>query len=99
MGMVAQGNDIFYHLIVSTATTAYPIYIGKRLQNRYGDFLKKYPQIAIVTDTTIYNIYKNPLDNLSLKFPQVFHIVVSDGEKFKNITSLVNIFEKLKDNE
>ncbi len=98
-GMIVKGNHIFYHLIVSTATATYPIYIGKRLQNRYGVFFEKYPRIAIITNTTIYNIYKILLDNLSLKFPQIFHIVVGDGEEFKNITSLVNIFEKLKDNE
>jgi len=92
-------NNILYHLVLSTATTTYPIYIGKRLQNKYGDFLKKYPKVAIVTNTTIYNIYKNLLDNICLKFPQVFHIVVGDGEKFKNITSLLNIFKKLKNNE
>lgn len=99
MEMVVQDNDIFYHLIVSTATATYPIYIGKQLQNRYGGFFNKYPKIAMITNITIYNILKNHLDNLSLKCPQIFHILVGDGEKFKNITSLVNIFEKLKENE
>lgn len=97
--MIVQNNGVFYHLTVSTPTKTYPIYIGKWFQNRYGDFFKKYPKIAIVTNTTIYNIYKNFLNDLSLNCPHIFHIVVGDGERFKNITSLVNIFEKLKDNE
>ncbi len=97
--MIVQTNDILHHLIVTTPTTSYPIYIGKRLQNRYGEYFKKYPRIAIITNATIYNIYENLLDNLSLKFPQIFYIFVGDGEEYKNIESLVNIFEKLKDNE
>jgi 3-dehydroquinate synthase len=97
--VIVKRNHIPYHFILTSATSTYPIYIGKRLQNKYGDFLKKYPKIAIVTNTTIYKIYKNFLDHLSLKYPQVFHIVVGDGEKFKNITTLVNIFKQLMDND
>jgi len=95
--MFVKRNNIIYHLILTTATRTYPIYIGKRLEKKYGDFLKKYSRIAIVTNTTLYHLYKNLLDHLRLKFPQAFHILVGDGEKFKNITSLVNVFKKLKE--
>ena len=87
--------NIFYHLIVSTKTLTYPIYIGERLHGLFKDYFDKYPKIALITNDTIFDLYKTFISNIEVRFPQVFHIAIKDGEKYKNIVTLNEVYQKL----
>jgi 3-dehydroquinate synthase len=87
--------NISYHLMVSTKTITYPIYIGESLHDLFNDYFDKYPKIALITNDTIFDLYKKFISNIEVRFPQVFHITIKDGEKYKNITTLNEVYQKL----
>lgn len=87
--------NISYHLMVSAKTLTYPIYIGESLHDLFKDYFDKYPKIALITNDTIFDLYKKFISNIEVRFPQVFHIAIKDGEKYKNITTLNEVYQKL----
>jgi len=90
-----QPNNILYQLTVSTPTLTYPIYVGERLHDIHKDFFERYPRIALITNDTILDLYEKSIHNIKVDFPQVFHVVVKDGEKHKNISTLSEIYHEL----
>ncbi|NIO20095.1 MAG: 3-dehydroquinate synthase, partial [Candidatus Aenigmarchaeota archaeon] len=90
-----QPNNIIYRLNVPAPTLTYPIYIGERLHDTYKDFFQKYPKVAIITNNTLFALYKRSFLNLRLEFPRSFHILIRDGERQKNIRTLHEIYKKL----
>ena len=80
--------------MVPTPTLTYPIYIGERLQDAYKDFFKKYPRIGLVTNDTLFDLYKTLILDLRAEVPQVFFIIVNDGERYKNIHVLSQVFQQ-----
>ena len=88
-------DNIIYQLMVTLPTLVYPIYIGEQLQDIYKNCFKKYPKIAIITNDTILNLYEKFIYNIEVDFPQVFHVVIRDGEEHKNIKTLTEIYQKL----
>lgn len=93
-GCSVQHNNIFHQLLVSTPTLTYPIYIGERLQDIYKDFFKRYPKIAIVTNDTLFDLYKALILDLKAEIPEVFYLIINDGEKYKNIQILNKIYQQ-----
>ncbi|NQT57020.1 MAG: 3-dehydroquinate synthase [Desulfobacteraceae bacterium] len=87
--------NISYHLMVSAKTLTYPIYIGESLHDLFKDYFDKYPKIALITNDTIFDLYRKFISNIEVRFPQVFHIAIKDGEKYKNIATLNEVYQKL----
>jgi len=87
-------SNIIHQLMVPAPTLSYPIYIGKRLQDIYKDFFNKYPRVGLVTNDTLFNLYKIPILDLRADVPQVFYVIVNDGEKYKNIHVLTQIYKQ-----
>lgn len=82
---------------VHTPSHSYPIYIGAGL---LGDFSLFAPHIgkkaAIITNETIAPLYLQQLsDLLTQNGVHVFHIILRDGEQFKNHESLNQIYDAL----
>ena len=87
--------NIFYHLMVSAKTLTYPIYIGESLHDLFKDYFDKYPKIALITNDTIFDLYKEFISNIEVRFPQIFHIAIKDGERYKNFATLNEVYQKL----
>ncbi|MEE4252075.1 MAG: 3-dehydroquinate synthase [Alcanivoracaceae bacterium] len=82
-------------LNVALAERSYPIYIGKGLLDR--DLLRKHVrarQVLVVTNETIAPLY---LDRVlaSLSGLQVDTLLLPDGEKYKSLTVLEKVFDRL----
>lgn len=84
-------------LTVNTPSHSYPIFIGRRLFDRYAaETLRPYikQKAAIVTNQTVAPIYlaglQKSLDDLGVEH---FAIVLPDGEEYKNWETLNLIFD------
>ncbi|MCK5875477.1 MAG: 3-dehydroquinate synthase [Alcanivoracaceae bacterium] len=82
-------------LNVALSERSYPIYIGKGLID--GDLLRRHVrarQVLVVTNTTIAPLY---LDRViaALSGLQVDTLQLPDGEKFKTLSVLEQVFDKL----
>src|SRR5436190_19611525 len=77
----------------------YPVFIGENILEKIAGLfdLKKYFKIAIVTDENIAKIF---LEKLQQAIPYKTHpIIISPGEKAKNIETVKKIWLKLLENK
>ncbi|WP_431689537.1 3-dehydroquinate synthase [Hahella sp. NBU794] len=83
-------------LQVELGDRSYPIYIGAGLMKASSYFADaiRHKQVMIVTNETIAPLYLEQLE-ASLEGFQVDKTILEDGEQFKNLDSLNNIFDHL----
>lgn len=92
------------NILVNLGNRSYPINIFNSNGNieSYIDKLKpllKNKKVFIITNTKLNILYQNFLNNLfnnkNLEINEINSIILSDGEKYKNFTSINSILDKL----
>lgn len=81
---------------VSLGTRAYPIYIGHQILQK-AELLNRHvvaDQVCIVTNETVAKLYL-PTVKAAFANQQCDHIVLPDGEQYKNLNTLNDIFNDL----
>ncbi len=76
---------------------SYPIFIGSGLLNK-AECLTPYirgRQVCIVTNETVAPLYLQKLENLLSEDYQVSTLILSDGEKYKNADTMMQIYDHL----
>ena len=83
-------------LLVELGDRSYPIYIGSGLLNQSGLLSRhiKAQQVAVVTNTTIAPLYLDKIVKNLLEF-DVETVILPDGEQFKTLEYVTQIFDKL----
>jgi len=86
---------------INLGVRSYPIYVGQKLLGKSDLILRHLPQkkVAIVTNTTVSEIYLKGLVNLLSKDKKVISIVLPDGEVYKNYDTLNLIYDALLENK
>jgi len=93
---IHQKEMIIHRVDVKTATAAYPIIIGEHLLNACRGVLKKYPNVFLLTNRTIFDLYSERfVPELTDGAPSFFCMTIPDGERYKNIETLNDIYETL----
>jgi len=85
-----------HHLTVDLGERSYPIYIGQDLLQN-ADYLTPYihgKQVMIVTNTTVAPLYLATVKKM-LSAYQVCEVILPDGEKYKNLDVLNQIYTAL----
>ena len=83
-------------LIVDLGERSYPIYIGENIYFN-GELINKHMhgnQTVIISNDTVAPLYLEKLQQ-SLTSKSVQKIILPDGEKYKNLSSLEEIFNQL----
>jgi len=78
---------------------SYPIYIGENLLAQ-ADYLTKHisgNQVMIVSNTTVAPLYIDKVKDLLIDF-EVSEIILPDGEQYKNLDTVNQIFTSLLEN-
>jgi len=86
-------------LDVNLSKHSYPIYIGSNILN--NALVTKHiigKQVAIITNTTVADLYLNKLKNILSDF-EVTEAILPDGESYKNWQTLHTIFDVLLKNK
>jgi 3-dehydroquinate synthase len=83
-------------LTLALGERSYPIYIGTHLLDQHDMYLPhlRGQQVCIVTNKTIAPLYLNRLQNALIQF-QINTVILPDGEAFKNVDTLNEIFTGL----
>jgi len=83
-------------LLVELGDRSYPIYIGSGLLSQSELFIKhiKSKQVVVVTNETIAPLYLNAVLN-NLQGYTVETVILPDGEQFKTLDFVTQIFDKL----
>lgn len=85
-------------IIINLKTKSYPITISSGLLKNFNAFwpLKKGDQAMIITNEILAPIYLDNIKNILEKnFIKLDCIIISDGEKFKNLSTANTIFTEL----
>ena len=83
-------------LKVELGDRSYPIFIGQGLMGN-GELVKPYvkgQQVLIVTNTTVAPLYLEACEKAFAEF-NVKSVILSDGEKYKNLETLNLVFDEL----
>lgn len=83
-------------LLVELGDRSYPIYIGSGLLNQADLFARhiKSKQVVVVTNTTIAPLYLDAVVK-NLQSYTVEQVILPDGEQFKTLDVMMQIFDKL----
>ena len=84
-------------LQVNTKSRDYPVYIGENLFNNCS-FLNSHiigKHVVIITNITVAPLYLEKLKKNISPQKKIFEIILDDGEKWKNITTLSFIFDEM----
>jgi 3-dehydroquinate synthase len=86
-------------LKVNLGPRSYEILIGQGIIERLLDFLssKRYSQAGIVTNETLWEIYRKTLEDISKKAPARLFII-PDGEQYKDILWFYHLHGRLLEN-
>ncbi len=86
-----------YSLLVETPSHQYPIFIARDLLHDFSCLQKHLgKKVAIVTNTTVANLYLTQLEKLlQNNYVDYFSIILPDGEQYKNSSSLNMIYDGL----
>ncbi|XVF59811.1 hypothetical protein PTKIN_Ptkin07bG0305800 [Pterospermum kingtungense] len=85
---------------VDLGDRSYPIYIGSGLLHHQPELLQKHvhgKKVLVVTNTTIAPLYLDKVvDALTKGNPNVSveNVILPDGEKYKNMDTLMKVFDK-----
>ena len=86
-------------LNVSLGDRSYPIHVGDGILSQVGDFLRQLGlgrKVAVITNPTIAQLYLDTVhESLAHAGFDVLPVLVPDGEKHKNLTSLSAIYDRL----
>ncbi len=72
--------------------SSYPIIIGGGLLNNAYDYIEKYTKAdryLLITNNTVFDLYGNKLKSDNTEF-----VVLPDGEKYKNMETIIKITDK-----
>jgi len=86
-------------LILNLGEKSYPIYIGENLLSQ-ADYLTKHisgNQVMIVSNTTVAPLYIDKVKSLLTDF-EVCEVILPDGEQYKNLDTVNQIFTSLLEN-
>lgn len=79
-------------LNLETKEKKYNIYIGKNSLIKVRENMKNYDKILILTNETIFSIYKNTIEKQIVQEDKnIFIYSIQDGEKYKNIETITKI--------
>jgi 3-dehydroquinate synthase len=87
---------VYHQLNLDLQERSYPIIIGRQiLENKtlISSYLPN-KQVLIVTNETVAPLYLNTLQTVLSDY-QCLSLVLSDGEQYKNLTSIQTIYDKL----
>jgi len=78
-------------MMVKSASTSYPIYLGKDLLNNLDQYIDPtYSSILVITDQTVATYYLDKVIKALKQFP-VNQVVIEPGEQSKSIESFYDI--------
>ncbi|MFZ6017598.1 MAG: 3-dehydroquinate synthase [Nitrospirota bacterium] len=84
---------------VELGERGYDICIGSNMLRRIGTKLKSFkisPKAAIISNPTVYKLYgKRVLNSIKASGFDVIPVIIPDGEKYKDINSVQNIYGEL----
>lgn len=86
---------IYSQVMVVTPSASYPIEIGLNILSLIESKFKGYSKIALLTNQTLFRLYPEIILTWEKHYPNFFYLEIADGEKYKDITTLNEVYQHL----
>lgn len=84
---------------LKTERDSYNIYIGKENLNILNNYLSPYDKVLILSNNTILPKYKEKIkSNLKENIEKIYFYEILDGEKYKNVETIMEIIKFIGEN-
>lgn len=74
------------------------IYVGSNIISILNDYTKDFDKVLIFSNETIANLYFEKLKSILVEKDKIFYFAIKDGEEYKNIESILPIYDFMLEN-
>lgn len=74
------------------------IYIGSNIISSLNDYTKDFDKILIFSNETIADLYFRKLKSILEEKDKIFYFAIKDGEEYKNIDSILPVYDYMLEN-
>lgn len=83
---------------INTSNSEYDILLGNNILSNLNNYLQNYDQILILSNEDIGNLYFDKLKSHINSFNNLHFFTIPEGENYKNINSVMSIYDYMIDN-
>lgn len=78
---------------LKTFSTEYSILIGKDILEELNSYIENYDKILILSNENIGELYFQKVEKKLLNKEKIYFFMIKDGEKYKNIDTVMSIYD------
>ena len=74
------------------------IYIGSNIILKLNDYTKDFDKILVFSNETIADLYFEKFKSTLIEKDKIFYFTIKDGEEYKNIESILPVYDFMLEN-
>ena len=74
------------------------IYVGSNIISKLNDYTKDFDKILVFSNETIADLYFEKFKSILIEKDKIFYFTIKDGEEYKNIESILSVYDFMLEN-
>ena len=74
------------------------IYVGSNIISKLNDYTKDFDKILVFSNETIADLYFEKFKSTLIEKDKIFYFTIKDGEEYKNIESILSVYDFILEN-
>ena len=74
------------------------IYVGSNIISKLNDYTKDFDKILVFSNETIADLYFEKFKSTLIEKDKIFYFTIKDGEEYKNIESILSVYDFMLEN-
>ena len=74
------------------------IYVGSNIISKLNDYTKDFDKVLVFSNETIADLYFEKFKSTLIEKDKIFYFTIKDGEEYKNIESILSVYDFMLEN-
>jgi len=74
------------------------IYVGSNIISKLNDYTKDFDKVLVFSNETIADLYFEKFKSILIEKDKIFYFTIKDGEEYKNIESILSVYDFMLEN-
>ena len=74
------------------------IYVGSNIISKLNDYTKDFDKVLVFSNQTIADLYFEKFKSTLIEKYKIFYFTIKDGEEYKNIESILPVYDFMLEN-
>ena len=74
------------------------IYVGSNIISKLNDYTKDFDKVLVFSNETITDLYFEKFKSTLIEKDKIFYFTIKDGEEYKNIESILSVYDFMLEN-